>query len=249
MTIEHQPSPLETDDRVALLRQTLTGAVPDAAQVDLAQLEAYAAAQLRGEAAARLYPQVAQQLDASVELAAIYNRLSDLLAADAADALPQPAVMPQPDLSFLRRAPTVAEQVAQALARVGKTLRVVFSAELLPQLTPPPALAGVRSAQARGETLFLLSPDQLPAGTEPFTISAYRDSADADQCVVEITVEPLDREFPDFGGIPVSLEAGDVTAAAETDSWGTVTFERVPVAKLGALVVDIDLGAGATRSA
>lgn len=231
------------EGRLAILRAALAGHSSSAKQLpDSEALTAFVIAQMNGEDVVQRYPDMAAQLDGSVEASVIYAQLYDLMEAEAADTLPMPTKMPRPDLSFLQSPATLMERIQQAVEWAGDKLRIHFSAELLSFLQPPPALAPVRGSAdgtQQGAALFTLTPQQM-AGVPPFTVTAFENTGKPEFCRLEVVVEPTDREWP-FDGIAISALSADAAMTELTDVWGTATFTDVAVARLGELTLEIDL--------
>ncbi|MCO5189889.1 MAG: hypothetical protein M9918_17045 [Anaerolineae bacterium] len=234
------------EGRLSILRAALAAHNSGTVQLpDTEALAQFVTAQMNGEDVLQRYPEIAAQLDGSVEASHIYARLYDLMEAEAEEALPEPAAMPRPDLSFLPQAPTLLEKMQQAVEWAGDKLRIRFSAELLSFLQPPPALAPVRGSAdgaQQGTALFTLTPQQMP-DMPPITVTAFEDTDKPEFCLLEVVVEPTDREWP-FDGIAVSALSADAAMIELTDVWGTATFTDVAVAHLGELTLEIDLTKG-----
>jgi hypothetical protein len=218
-------------------------------QTCLGKLNDYVAAQLAGEDALSLYPDVAVHLDTCLDCAGAYARLYELELAMAAERLPEPPRLPAPDLSFLPATPhlrpiALAEQVRQALSRAGNQLVFRLSAGLLSLLASSPAPVSLRApadTQRYTEVVCTLEPDESLRSEVPFTLTAYRDGAQPDHCLVEVVVEPPGRSWPDLEGITVALTLAGVRREATTDAWGLVSFAGLPIARLADLTLEIEL--------
>lgn len=205
----------------------------------LAQLADYVTAQLDGQDYTTLYPAVALHLDACLSCSGAYARTYDTEWAARLNALPTLARTPEPDLSFLG-AESPADRLRAAVRRVGGRLTLRLTPDLLPMLRPAPSVAALRAPQDTrrySETLLTLDPTpELPIG-----LAAYRDAQRPDVCLVEVTVEPPDRAWPDLGGIEVGLATRDTEQVGVTDDWGLASFEGVPVDELTELTVSVAL--------
>ncbi len=205
----------------------------------LAQIDDYVAAQLDGRDYVALFPEVALHLDACVDCTGAYARVYETEWAAQMNALPMLARTPEPDLSFLG-AESLADRLQDAFRRIGGRLTLSLSPDLLAQLRPTPATAALRAPQDTRryhETLLTLEPTpDLPIG-----LAAYRDAQQPDRCLVEVTVEPPDRAWPDLGGIEVGLAMREREQVGVTDDWGLASFEDVPVDDLPELVVSVAL--------
>ncbi len=248
------------EERRALLIEVLRSEPDDAAcQACLDRLDEYIAAQLDGQDYVACFPDVAMHLDACLDCADTYARLYELELAEAADCLPQPDHVPDPDLSFLlpgtagplspaalrtRSAAALTERLRAALHRVGDRLTLQFSTDLLLSLRPSPAAAQVRApadTERYGEALLILEPDEALHPDLPVTLTAYRDTRRPDACLVEVVVEPPGRSWPELGGIAVALIVAGERHEARTDAWGLVALEGIPIARLADLTLEITL--------
>lgn len=225
------------------------------------RLDDYVAAQLAGEPYAARYPEVAIHLDACPACANVYGRLYEVELAAASNTLPEPEQVPDPDLSFLlpgtasplspsalraQVARTLTERLRAGLRRTGDRVRLQLSADLLPLLRPPPAVAAVRAptdAARYGEVLLALNPDEGLRPDLPMTVTAYRDAHRPEECLVEVSVEPPGRSWPDVEGLAVALIVAGERREARTDAWGLAAFEGVPIDHLGDLVFEVGLPA------
>jgi hypothetical protein len=226
----------------------------------ISQLDGYIAAQLSGQDYQARFPDVAVHLDACLDCAGAYARQYELALAEATDRLPHPDHLPRPNLSFLRPSTTdpltpgaahtslsaqaVTERLRTAVRRVGNRLTLQLSADLvslLRPMSPTPALRAPDDAERYREVLLTLDPHEPSHPEMPFGLSAYLDTHQPERCLVEVTVVPPDREWPDLGGIRVALIAAAETRETRTDAWGLASFEDVPVARLADLSIEIDL--------
>lgn len=227
--------------REKLIRAIQTEHNADACAACLAQIDDYVAAQLDGRDYAALFPEVALHLDACLDCTGAYARLYDTEWAARMNALPALARVPEPDLSFLG-AESPADRLRDAVRRIGGRLTLRLSPDLLAQLRPTPTAAALRAPQDTRryhETLLTLEPTpDLPIG-----LAAYRDAQRPQMCLVEVTVEPPDRAWPDLGGIEVALATRDAEQFGVTDDWGLASFENVPVDDLAGLMVSVALEA------
>ncbi len=207
----------------------------------LARIDEYVAAQLDGQDYVALFPEVALHLDACLDCTGAYARIYDTEWAARMNALPAVGRMTEPDLSFLG-AESLADRLRDAVRRVGGRLTLSLSPDLLPLLRPTPSAVALRAPQDTRryhETLLTLEPTpDLPIG-----LAAYRDAQRPQMCLVEVTVEPPDRAWPDLGGIEVALATRDAEQFGVTDDWGLASFENVPVDDLAGLMVSVALEA------
>lgn len=228
--------------RLERFREVLQPPATDACEACLQKLDAYIEAQLAGEAYLDQYPDVALHLDACVECAGAYARLYELALAEARDALPKPASVPDPDLSFLATdSVRLADRLREAVTRTGDALRLELSAGLLALLTPSEPATALRSAADTryGEVLLDLDPTEVDDFDVPLTITAYRDAERPRMCLVEVAVEPAGEGWPNLAGRSVTLTVGDTVQTSETDAWGVAAFENIPVDLLGQLAIDV----------
>ena len=248
-------------ERRGLLMEVLRSEPDDAAcQVYSRQLDQYVTAQLAGEDYMARFPGLAVHLDACPDCADIYARFYELELAEAADRLPQPEHLPDPDLSFLLsentrplspaalrsrlRATALAERLRTTLHRIGDQITFQLSAELLPLLRPSPAAAWVRApndSERYDKVLLALDPGETLRSDLPITLTAYRDAHHSGMCLLEVLVEPPGRSWPELGGIGVSLIVADERRRATTDAWGLAAFEDVPIAQLTDITFEITL--------
>ena len=206
----------------------------------LAQVADYVAAQLDGQDYTALYPAVALHLDACLSCSGAYARVYDVEWAARANALPSLARIPAADLSFLG-AESPADRLRAAFRRIGGRLTLTLSPDLLPLLRPAPSAAALRAPQdTRRYSELLLTLDPTP--DLPIGLAAYRDAQRPDVCLIEVTVEPPNRAWPDLGGIEVGLATPDREQVGVTDDWGLASFEDVPVDDLARLLVSVALG-------
>jgi hypothetical protein len=231
-----------------------------ACQACLSQLDEYIAAQLAGEDYVARFAHVAVHLDACPDCAGAYARLYELERAEAANRLPQPDQLPDPDLGFLRHpaaetlSPTarqdllkpadLAEQLRNAIRRTAERLTLQLSANLLALLRPSPTALLTRApadTERYGEVLLSLEPAIVPDLDIPLTLTAYRDAHQPEMCLVEAIVEPADRSWPDLGGIRVTLLLAGEKREAITDAWGIASFEGVRINDLADMTVEVTL--------
>lgn len=233
----------QPDDRVQafldMLQQQPTAAD---CRVCLAQLPDYIPAQNDPATDLAQFAWIRRHLDSCVACAQSYAQLYELLLADNQNALRQPATIPAPDLSFLTAVPSLPRLLENAWRRTGQQLTLQLSESLNNLLAPPPQPA-LRSAgdDRYFPPLLKLTPEQLPQTAVPLTLTAYTDQAQPGYCLVELTVEPPGRSWPDLAGNEVTLTADDRTRRAVTDEWGTAVFADWPILDLDGLRIDITL--------
>lgn len=251
----------DVEERRAHLMEILRSEPDDTAcQTCLSRLGEYVVTQLAGEDYVARFPDVAVHLDACPACADAYARVYELELAEAADRLPQPDRLPDPDLSFLLpgvtgplspaalrarlRATALTERLRAALRRVGDRFTLQFSTELLSLLQPSPAVAQVRAPahfERYGEVLLTLEPDEALRSDLPITLNAYRDAHRSEMCLVEVVVEPPGRSWPELEGIVVALTVAGKRYEARTDAWGLAAFEGIPITRLTDLTLEIVL--------
>lgn len=208
----------------------------------IAQLDAYVTLQLeegdyRGE-----FPWVAQHLDSCVDCVEAYAQVYELLWAENNGRLPQPATIPQPDLSFLDPAANLWTTLQTALQMTQQQITLRLDAMLAAMLLPQASLGLVRGGEDGrfGEQLLALTPAQTPIAL-PFSLNAYADSENSEMCLVEVTVEPLGKSWPELGGQQVIVRYLDTMHTAVTDDWGTAVFTNIPRTELQNLILEIRL--------
>lgn len=213
--------------------------------VYIEQLPDYIAAQRRGENCAAQFPELSEALDAMPELAAAYARLYDLEVAEAEQkALTAEKPLAAPNLSFLTANKTpLRQQLKEALQIAGEQIQLQFNERLLTLLAPPPAMAAVRSAPVDAERydqhIVSISPEALTDLVMHLTIDIYRDTNNPEDCLVEITVEPKGKSWPELEGSEVTISYGDQSQTAETDAWGNVSFTDVAYSRLDSLKLSV----------
>lgn len=241
-------------DEAKQRRQQLIRAItarPDDSACDtcMTNLDDYVTAQLQGADYLQIYPTVALHLDSCLDCANAYALLYDLELAAAT--LPQPNLIPQPDLAFLGQdmasttaAPTLRERLRAALQQTVGGFTLQLSPHLLAGFAPQPAFSALRSpaeSQRYGERLFSLSQDEESTEALPLTLAAYRDNANPDLCLLEVTAAPPERSWPELEGIQVTLQAEGNTWEDQTDAWGLASFEGIPLTLLDQLLIEVVL--------
>ena len=227
--------PDNEDNRMKRLREAIVGQSDVDLTTLLPQLDAYIDAQINGEDYVGLFPEVAMRLDQSVELSEAYARLYEVAVQETVDYQQQTTEVPQPDLSFLQ--PSLSERLQDVIERVGNQVRVRLSDALLPLLEPPPSFEpAFRAPDAERYSEHILHLD-----AEVFTLDAYRDSAETTNCLLEITVEPPGKAWPDLADSIVNVSAGSYAQQEQTDAFGQASFENVPITELASLELAIEL--------
>jgi len=205
------------------------------------QLHDYIAAQLAGAPYRAQFPAIALHLDGCVECAELYDRLYLAALAEQQAQLAAPAVLPEPDLTFLQPAalPTLLAQVQSAFQRIGARITLQLTPDLLPALRPALATAALRAPtdEARYHDVLL----ELTGDEWPLTLRAYRDAQQPDTCLVEVQLTLPDRAWPNLGDLAVTLHRQDKQRTLLTDAWGLAVFEEVAVAELAELQVEVVL--------
>lgn len=211
----------------------------------LEQLDEYVTAQINGEPYLEQFSDLAVLLDAHPECVEAYALLHELITADLNQTLAQPQHVPQPDLSFLRAAvPSLLSQLTAALQQTADTITLTLSEALVAALRPlPTAAPALRRAQSDryGEELVKLEPENALPLPIPFTLQAYRDNQNPSQALIEITVQPPGKSWPELAGYPVTLHYANQSRQATTDAWGIVSFLEIPVQFLSQLVIEVHL--------
>ena len=140
------------------------------------------------------------------------------------------------------------EQLRDAVQQVGERISLQLSAAFLPMLRPAYALSATRGPggnqggdQRYSELLLQLQPEATLQMVWPVALAAYRDAQQPTVCLIEVTVEPTDRAWPELEGIVVTLTLGEEARTATTDPWGLVSFADVPVVALGEMNVAVKL--------
>lgn len=222
------------------LAQIIRTAPDDATcQNILLALDGYIATQLAGQNYQLRFPEVSFHLDGCLTCAHAYARLYELALAEAAQQLPAPAHIPAPNLDFLNRETAVSlpQLLQNALHRTANYLTLQLSAQLLPLLQPPPALA-LRAPTDEGRyahCLLLLE----ATNTLPLSLAVYQDAHNPTNCLVEVTLELPDRHWPDLAGTAVSLHTPTHQAHTTTDAWGIAVFEGIKTAELPHLTIEL----------
>lgn len=206
---------------------------PTACKTCLDQIDDYIAAQLAGADYTGLFPEVADHLDACVACAAAYARLYEL---ERLAVLPDPAEIPEPDLSRLLQK-SLRSVLARQMQRGRERLQLRLSEVLLTLLVPSPASAATRSAGRDHRLRYRLSRKQASEVDLPFRFQVYEDGERPGLGLVEVTVEPPGQSWPDLGGRTVFLSYEGERRRETTDAWGVAVFRDVPLAQLGAATV------------
>lgn len=188
----------------------------------LDRLEAYVTAQIAGEPYAERFPAVAGHLDSCVACAEVYAQLYEVLAG--APAMPAPARIPEPDLSFLPRRADPRASLAQAIERLGTGLRLTLSSLLLDLFAPGPAAAPALRGEGPG-LLLDLAVEETGGAIAGLRLQARPAAGDPDHCDLRVQVELSGREWPDLAGASVAIELGGERREARTDAWGEAAFE------------------------
>lgn len=237
------PSSSTPINRRADFVQLLVGQSTDLKEHPTADmLQTYVDAQLAGLPYQTEYPTIAQHLDACVACAEAYGHLYELALAEQEQRLLVPEALPTPDLAFLQsvQQPTWLDQIRAAVTLVGQQLTLQLTPELLPGLQP--GLAGGALRAPDDEARFREQLIDLDDEALPLTLAAYRDAQQPTHCILEVTIAPPDRTWPDLADIAVTITVSDETRMARTDAWGLAVFTNVLVEQLAHLQVHADLG-------
>lgn len=196
----------------------------ESAHLSATELSAYVDAQMQYADDDPAFEQTRIHLDSCVRCAEQYATLYD----EAFDALV--AQVRVPPLPFLRRDPTLLERLQQAVRTQMTQVGIQFSAALNELLQPPP-LATVRSGTGRYERQLLqLSTDDTAifSPSLPYGVTVFADAEDATAMLVQVSIQPPDKEWPDLDGYRVTLTTGEISTTQETDAQGEVAFADVP---------------------
>jgi len=218
-------------------------------------LQSYAEAQLRGASYQTDYPELARHLDACVACAEAYAHLYELLLAEQGESLTVPEEIPGADLAFLQPvAPrTLATQIRNAIEVVGQRLTFQLRPDFLPGLQPAFGGAAFRAPsdeERYQEQILDLSDEafniafnaEAEAEAEfPLAIVAYRDAQLPDNALLEITISPPDRGWPDLADIEVTIHLAAESRSAITDAWGLAVFTDVPIVQLAEMRIEAAL--------
>jgi hypothetical protein len=166
-----------------------------------------------------------------------------------AEALPSPHVLPAPELSFLsmpaaKSSRSLRELLATALTTTANQIHLQLSADLLALLQPQQSAAFTRSSvddSRYHEVLYELEAESSTESAIPIQLTAYRDAEQPEQCLLEVTVMPSGERWPNLGGRTVTLWIGDDRLTATTDAWGVAAFAGIAIARLGDLLLVVDL--------
>ncbi|KAA3665506.1 MAG: hypothetical protein DWQ04_00270 [Chloroflexi bacterium] len=228
--------------------QQLLKAEPDESdcQQCLNQLDDYIAMQLAGKQYWVQFRQTAVHLDACISCAEAYARLYELAIAEAANTLPQPDSIPEPDLSFLRHNETtlLSRQIAASVKRVGEKLVLALSADLVELLRPLPNTSLVTRANESdrfGEITLELTPKQTGSIDFPLTLRVYQDRQRDGYCLIEVFVQPSGKSWPDIAGYQVIIHGVGETQTQMTDAWGSAIFQDMPIEQLQNLKIEATL--------
>ena len=185
------------------------------------------------------FTEVRQHLDSCVNCSEAFAQIHETILATQSES----QSLPTPDLGFLQPQLSLSERLNDAISQLGDRIRLQFSVDLLPALRPAMATGALRSAQNQpyGELLLQLDPPAELIERWNTTISVYRDHQSPILCMVEVTVAPPDRSWPDLAGIPVTLSIGTDERAQETDAFGVVSFERIAIEQLPAVAIAVQM--------
>jgi hypothetical protein len=210
-------------------------------QACLDVLEAYVDAQLAEQPYSIQYPQVAGHLDSCVACAESYALVYETRRNEAT--LPQPAAIPQPDLSFLASVTAIDQfstLITNAIEWVGSQLRFSFSQALLNLIPPPlPGTLVLRGTHIQPRYDFTIA---ITGGAiSQLRLIAMPSAANSDQCDLQIQLSIPGRDWPDLADILVTLSYGTQQVSATTDAWGEAVFAGVPQDALATMRVDVSM--------
>jgi len=211
----------------------------------LKQLDDYVAAQIAGDDYLARFTNVAFHLDACVQCADAYARLYELELAEAANRLPQPQQLSEPNLDFLQQGSSdLIAQLKKALRQTAEWVTLQLSVDLLPLLRPSPTIALTRApddSERYGEILFKLEPEKIADIELPVALTVYRDARQPELCLLEVVVEPPGLSWPDLEGRIVLLNVAGVMHEAVTDAWGNVSFADIAMEDLSQTTMEVKL--------
>lgn len=211
-------------DQIKNLMDVLQNTASDCLSAE--QIDTYVQAQLIDQDDATFNP-IRHHLDACVDCAEQYAVAYDV------GFEAQVAQIPQPKLDFLKRDTTLLNQLLDACVRTVNQLRVQFSRELNARLTPPPLAVSRSRGRYRRPILQLSAEDTtLISPHLPFSIAAFEDSENPNNCLIEIKVRPPHKSWPDLAGYQVALSLFGTASVQTTDAHGEVIFADVAVAAL-----------------
>lgn len=240
-TTSPSPTTPPSRNRQAALARVLTWQEDSAPHPAMEELQRYVEAQLRGTSYETDYAVLAYHLDACVVCAEAYSHLYELILGEETESLALPERVPEADLTFLQ--PTaqtdLATQIRNAIEVVGQRLTFQLRSELLPGLQPTLAGATFRLSndeERYHELILELNDEELP-----LTVAAYRDMRQPSHCLLEITIAPPDRSWPDLADIEVTVQLSGENYTAPTDAWGLAVFTGVPITELAEMRVEAAL--------
>ncbi|MER2599549.1 MAG: hypothetical protein ABTQ73_08520 [Caldilineales bacterium] len=199
-------------------------------------LSGYVDAQLAGEDAAQRFPAVQAHLMQCTMCQEVYDELTVLLAAAAADTLVQPPVAPAFNFAYLNTPPAASHP--WRWDNLGR-LVIRFSSELLAALQVPALRPAYLKSSAAGGW-------QMEAGDAAddlrvqVQVEPQRRSPDLVTVEVEVDV-PSRGGWPHLADLRVTLRQGDTLLAEQlTDPFGKAVFEQIPAATLPQLVIVVE---------
>lgn len=212
--------------------------LPDTCAVCRDSLAAYVDAELDGQPAAGLFPAVAAHLAACADCPQEYAELKQLLASARHGQLEQPPVGAVFDFAYLPAAPKTPARQAWRLDELGR-LVIQFSADLLRGLQGPAWQPGYLKREAAPAYRYELAGENDDLNVH---ITAGPAGRDPQVLTVEVDVDiPSRGGWPNLAGSTVTLRRADgsVVEVQETDAFGKVVFEDVPVADLLEVVFEV----------
>jgi hypothetical protein len=221
-----------------LARTILASDDPDSCKLCLDGLESYIALQLDGEDYRAELPDVAEHLDGCVVCSQSYAILYTSLSAEKAQVLPQPSVIPEPDLSFLLATPKTLDPIRQAIRQLGNHLQLSFSQGLL-ELIQRPNQGQLAFRDIENTPLFSVEIPSPSDQVDRLAISIYPDDERDAYVLVQVSISLPNRIWPNLGGITVQMAAAGNTHQETTDQWGEASFEAIPRSALPDLRVEI----------
>ncbi len=234
------------DERREKLMKMLRSRPDDAAcRLCLDNLGSYVTSQLAGEDYLSRFPVIATHLDSCPECTGAYARIYGLEFAEISGHWFQPAQIPEPDLSFLKRRSVLSllDLWQQAVRQWADGFSLQLTAELQQLLHPSLPVAQLRQSPMRqsqyGELILQFPPDPMPETESPVSITVFKDTQNLGMCLVEITVTPPGRSWPYLDGSTVTLRIDEEEKMAGTDHNGLAAFTAVPIDALETLGIEV----------
>lgn len=211
--------------------------LPEACQACRASLAAYVDAELAAQPAAGLYPMVAEHLAGCTDCLQVYKELSSLLSLERQGQLQPPPAKPTFDFGYLPQKAGTPTQRPWRLDELGRLI-VALSADLLHSLQGPALQPSYLKGEA-GAGFELV----LAEGLDDLQVSIHAEPRPRQPGRIDLAVGvdiPSRGGWPNLAGSAVTLRRGsDVLDQQDTDAFGKVVFEDVPVDDLPSLSFEI----------